>query len=409
MTINLGARFDHFNVSTPEQVAPAGRFVPARRFAPIENLPNWNDWAIRTGISYDLFGDGKTALKGNVSKYVAGESLSSTTPYNPMALKTESRSWRDLDGNGSALDANGNAQYDEIGPPRNVNFGLDNGTTRLEENFPRSYNWEQSVVLQHEVRSGLAITAGYYWRQYHNLTWTDNLLVDPDRDYTPFTFIGPTDPRLPNGGGELITMYNLAPSKLGLIDNVVKASSTRQQKYDGFEFTANARIRGGAFINGGLTTERTSTFNCDVDNPNMRRYCDVNPPFRTLFKASGVMPLPYAFQLSGVLRIQPGDRLAANYTVTSAIAGVPLTGGGQLSVALVNPGSLYAEYQNQLDLRIMRTFNIRGVRTQGLIDFYNVLNASAATTINQTYGSSWLRPQAIMNARYLRFGAQLDF
>jgi hypothetical protein len=40
---------------------------------------------------------------------------------------------------------------------------------------------------------------------------------------------------------------------------------------------------------------------------------------------------------------------------------------------------------------------------------YNVTNASAVTTYTQTYGPSWLRPQAILNARYLRFGVQMDF
>ena len=74
---------------------------------------------------------------------------------------------------------------------------------------------------------GLSVSGGYYWRQYHNLTWTDNLLVDPDLDYTPFTFVGPVDTRLPNGGGEVITMYNLNTNKLGLIDNVVKINDAR--------------------------------------------------------------------------------------------------------------------------------------------------------------------------------------
>ena len=144
-----------------------------------------------------------------------------------MALKSESRSWRDLDGNRSALDAFGNAQYDEIGPARNVNFGLDTGTTRLDAGLPRGFNWEESIVVQREITPGFSVSGGYYWRQYHNLTWTDNLLVDPDADYTPFTFVGPVDPRLPNGGGEVITMYNLNPNKLGLVDNVVKINDTR--------------------------------------------------------------------------------------------------------------------------------------------------------------------------------------
>ena len=409
LTVNMGVRYDHFNVSIAPSSAAAGRFVPARSFGNIEDVPNWDDWAIRTGVSYDLFGDGKTAIKGNVSKYVAGESLNSTTPYNPMALKSESRSWIDVDGNGSAVDAFGNAQYNEIGPTRNVNFGLDTGTTRPEAGLRRGYNWEQSAVLQHELIPGFALSVGYYWRQYHNLTWTDNQLVDPDADYAPFPIVGPSDPRLPNGGGEVITMYNLSPAKLGLVDNVVKVNPTRQSTYGGLEITASGRLKNGAFFQGGLTSERSNTYNCDVDNPNSRRFCDDQRPFRPMWKASGSYPLPYGVALSGVWRILPGASLGASYTVTSAIAGVPLTGGGSLSVQLIEPGTSFNEDQQQLDLRVMKTFRFGKYRVQGLVDVYNVLNASAVTVINQTYGANWLKPQAIMQARYLRFGGQFDF
>jgi hypothetical protein len=409
MTVNLGVRYDHFNVSIAPSSAPAGRFVPERSFGEIKDIPNWNDWAIRSGVSYDLFGDGRTAIKANVSKYVAGESLASTTPYNPMALKSESRSWKDLDGNGSALDAFGNAQYEEIGPARNVNFGLDTGTTRLDPGLPRGFNWEESIVVQREIMPGFSVSGGYYWRQYHNLTWTDNLLVDPNADYTPFTFVGPVDPRLPNGGGEVITMYNLNSNKLGQIDNVVKLNDTRTSDYGGLEFTAAGRLKNGAFFQGGYTTERSNTLNCDVDNPNSRRFCDDERPFRQMWKASGSWPLPYDMALSGVWRILPGASIGGSYTVTSAIAGVPITGGGSLSVQLVEPGTMYNEDQQQLDFRVMKTFRFGKARMQGLLDIYNVLNASTVTTINQSFGANWLKPQAIVNARYLRFGAQFDF
>src|SRR4030095_13372799 len=43
LTLNPGLRYDYFNSSIPDQTAPAGRFVPARSFAGVENLPNWKD------------------------------------------------------------------------------------------------------------------------------------------------------------------------------------------------------------------------------------------------------------------------------------------------------------------------------------------------------------------------------
>jgi hypothetical protein len=290
-----------------------------------------------------------------------------------------------------------------------VNFGLETGATRREDGLPRGYNWEQSLVVQRELFAGVSVSGGYYWRQYHNLTWTDNLLVDPDLDYTAFTFRGPVDPRLPNGGGELITMYNLNQNKLGLVDNLFRINPTRESTYGGLEFTANARLKSGAFFQGGLTSERNNSWNCDVDNPNSRRFCDDNRPFRRMWKASGSYPLPYDMALSGVWRILPGASLGASYTVTSAIAGVPITGGGSLSVQLIEPGTFFAEDQQQLDIRLQKMFRFGRYRVQGNFDMYNLLNAGTVTTINQSFGAQWLKPQAIVNARYVRFGGQFDF
>ena len=64
---------------------------------------------------------------------------------------------------------------------------------------------------------------------------------------------------------------------------------------------------------------------------------------------------------------------------------------------------------NGSNVRLMRTFRISKVRLQGLMDLYNLTNASAQTTIVQTFGTSWLRPQAIQTARIVRFGIQTNF
>jgi hypothetical protein len=79
LTLNIGGRFDHFNAEVPAQSSPApiwpavtpGPAPAPRNFAAIPNVPNWNDWAVRLAGAYDLFGNGKTAVKANASKYIA--------------------------------------------------------------------------------------------------------------------------------------------------------------------------------------------------------------------------------------------------------------------------------------------------------------------------------------------------
>src|SRR5207237_1440571 len=82
MTINYGIRYDYLHVRVPAQHLDAGQFVPERNFAPVENAPKWNDINPRVGVSYDLFGTGRTVAKFTVGRYISGGSLA--TNVNPV-------------------------------------------------------------------------------------------------------------------------------------------------------------------------------------------------------------------------------------------------------------------------------------------------------------------------------------
>ncbi len=409
LTVNVGGRLDYLNASVPDETAPAGRFVPARESALISCLPCWTDWSIRAGATYDLFGNGRTALKVSVGKYMTSALLNVAQAVNPIRSQSETRSWTDLDGNGTALNTDGTLQSAEVGPARNVNFGTPAGATRFDTDTPRPTNWEEAVSVTQEVRNGIAVTGGYYRRTFQHLSMTRNLAVDPVTGYTPFTITAPTDPNLPGGGGEVITMYNLVPALLGASDSVSTFSDSNTQVYNGVEFSVNARLAHGGFLLGGITTERTATNTCDVANPNSLRFCDHTPPFRTLYKLSGGYTLPYDIQLSGSLQAIPGSDIGATYSFNSAVAGVPLTGGGSLSVQLIEPDTKFYDYNTQLDLRVARTFRFSTRRFQAYMDIFNILNASTVVSLNQTYGGAWLNPLVVMQARRLQFGGRFDF
>lgn len=70
---------------------------------------------------------------------------------------------------------------------------------------------------------------------------------------------------------------------------------------------------------------------------------------------------------------------------------------------------MFEDRIQQVDVRLSRSFRLRGVRVQGMLDIYNVLNASPILAINTTYGPSWLNPTSILDARLFKVGMQLDF
>jgi hypothetical protein len=84
LSINAGLRFDYYNAAVPEQHLDAGPFVGARDFAPVSDVPNWKDLNPRLGVSLDLFGDGRTALKVSMGRYSGPQALDLAAANNPV-------------------------------------------------------------------------------------------------------------------------------------------------------------------------------------------------------------------------------------------------------------------------------------------------------------------------------------
>ena len=164
-TLNLGTRADFFSSEVPPQSAPAGTWVPERSF-PRYAGPRWNTIVARIGVAYDVFGDGRTAIKGTAHQYVSQESTRLALERNPMSSYTwsaaqEFRSWDDLDGNRSIVGPNGRVQYEEVGASPNVNFGTANDVIGLDLDG-REGNWEYNASIQHELLPGISATFGWY-------------------------------------------------------------------------------------------------------------------------------------------------------------------------------------------------------------------------------------------------------
>ena len=143
-------------------------------------------------------------------------------------------------------------------------------------------------------------------------------------------------------------------------------------------------------------------------------------PFQTSFRGLATYIVPKVdVNLSVTWRSDPGPMLSANYVVTNATA-FPSLGrnlsSGNVTVNLVEPGTLYGARQNNMDMRIAKILRFRGTRAQFGVDVYNLLNTDVVTTYNEGYtaptatsGSIWLTPNAILPARYVRLNMQLDF
>jgi hypothetical protein len=443
LTVTGGVRLDYFNIGIPAQSAPASVWIGARSFAAIDDVPNWKDISPRVGLAYDLFGNGKTALKASASRYVSGVVYGFPDRINPIvAGSTTTRAWVDFNGDffpqGDALNPAPNGEFIAAGDPT---FGRSVVTTKYDAAVSqgwgkRPYNWEYSASVQHELLPRVSLEVGYFRRTFRNQTVIDNQELTP-ADFDPFSITVPTDPRLGSVSGSRVSgLYDFKPGKQLLTsNNLIRFASNypgeTSQTYDGIDINVNARPTGRLFLQAGFTTGRTVTKNCaQVDNLTSLRFCEFNQPFLGNYRLSGGYTFAWQIQVSGVFQSLPPDPLAggaanptsttigvADYTVTDASPGLTLgrpiaTLGGTITVPLVDP-STYADYGdrvNQLDLRVTKGVRVGRYRVDVMADFYNAFNRAPVLTYQTRYvGPGWLAPQSILQSAYLKLGGRFTF
>ena len=143
----------------------------------------------------------------------------------------------------------------------------------------------------------------------------------------------------------------------------------------------------------------------------------MEPPFRTQLKGLASYAIPKIdVQVSGALQSLPGGSLSANYNFPNAVVaqtlGRSLSGNAQFAnVNLVQPGDVYGDRVNQIDIRAGKILKFGRTRTQFSLDLYNTLNSSAIQTYNQNFivGGAWLTPTLILPARFAKITVQIDF
>ena len=474
-TISAGLRWDWFITETMSETLPGSTWNSAVTFdrcadglnsltqGCVGRVTNWKDLSPRLGVAFDLFGNGKTAIKASVARYVNGVGLAAgsiTDNANPEVTigLTDTRSWRDLDGNGSPLTTGGQVQLNELTASTSTpSFGknIPSSTTVdpavLAGWGVRGYNWEYAVSVQHELAPRVSVNVGFGRRRFGNQTLTvDNRYSLANNSYDgPFCANAPVDANLPNGGGyQVCGLYDLKPSVVALglpVNNTLTFSSNYGGETNinqGFDFTTQARFS-RAFVQGGMTISKRIFDQCNLVDagilayvvtaatevaeqfPDGNKACHQDLDYRPDFKLLGSYTLPLDIQLSGTYQfvrgVQTGGAapsILATWTAMPASAttlGRAYSAGATTKSANLMPvGYDYGPNNlQQFDLKIAKSFRVDRYRFRVDLDAYNLFNSDWPFTVTSTFStaatSAWLRPTNVLQARFVKLGMQFEF
>jgi Carboxypeptidase regulatory-like domain len=469
LTVQGAVRFDRAGSWFPAQQEVPSRFLPTAILIPeTRGVDSYKDVTTRMGAAYDLFGNGRTALKINVGNYLEGVGVTGTyantnptlrMPQTTMVFGTAgvTRAWTDATQNFlpdcDLLNPEAQDLRDSGGDICGVLSNKSFGQNVLTNNFDpgllsgwgvRPSDWNLGVSLQQRIGARSSVDITYTRRWFHGFSVVDNVALQPS-DLTRFSLVAPTDPRLPGGGGYLVSdLYDVVPDKAGQVMNLVADSDKYgrwEQHFNGLDVAVNVRTASGIILLAGTSTSQTVADNCDVRArlPELATtttgtgtfgagllgsavtpaspYCHVAFGVQTQLRGLSSYSIPKVdIQLSAVYQSKPGQMLAANYAASNADVapslGRSLSGNApNITVNLLRPGSQYGDRINELDLRVAKLLKFGRSRSVFALEIYNALNSSAVLTYNMAFvpGGTWLQPLTILTPRFIKLSAEIDF
>jgi hypothetical protein len=440
ITANVGVRWDYYTSYYPDQEILPGPFrdyfyagapLPnGHKRAPtpyadtfvipaLHGIQEQSSVAPRVGVSWDLFGNGKTVAKVNWGRFYQNTGLG-TSGINPAQSLTATFDW---------VDRNTDRQFtlDELGQFRSSSGGV---TSTIDPNLKHTYTDSTSVWLEHELFRDVGMRVGYTYRSDGNNSAAIQL-ARVSSLYTNQYLIG--DPGVDGiagnaDDGDPFIVYD--------IPSPVPDSITQTRTVDGvivvdraFDATLTRRLRN----NWSIMTN--FLYNWDHDrgypqNPNQERFND-NTVEVWAFKVVGTYHAPFGIVVSPSLRHQGGDNLARNISYrrgTNLATGatnqaINLTGTYQAE----REGAYREDNITIFDTRVEKRFKLKNRLANHelslFFDAFNIANTNASQSADQSVGrrtttlptgevieyQQFLRPTGVLSPRIFRFGFKYSF
>jgi hypothetical protein len=437
LTLNLGVRWDRQRDEALASTVPANplipQIMPAIEFPGVESPVTYNDVSPRLGLTYDLFGTGRSIFRSSYSMYFGqmstGELAGDLVAIGAVMVRYP---WNDANGDSFV-------QADELtfvaNPVKSAAFDPNNPTSfsspgTIDPDLRNDRTREFILGYQQEVARNLGFEVNYIWRKYDRFQWSprDNfssadfrpVSIDPTNcsaqaecgpityfvatrpQPSPFTTTNQPDRHRDYNGVELVLTKRYSDRWLGSVSFAYNDAKDYWDSAAAFQDPTNIENQHGfefAPESGGSGLD------------------DVFTNAKWLFKANGMYSLPFGgVNVAGNLQFRQGYPSPGVIQVTNRGNGL-----GNIEVLLAPLGEDRLPNVTMLDFRVDRPIQLRALRLIPSVDVFNLTNANTLQsrrrimyTYNHATGvgaspSNANNVSSIITPRVIRFGLRMDW
>jgi len=377
-TLNLGLRWDLETMNDKED--------PRREPYCTAQKVEYDRFGPRLGFVYDLFGNGRTLLRGGLGRYVGRHRLNeifTTRVYDGWSRITPTIANPDY--------------YDPLGGKTIEDFRAEMPPTYIRVYDPdlrTPYFIQSSIGIGQEITSDLSLTGDFVmvFERRDDARIDVNLFRDEETN-TPLSVAeyGRPDPRF---------------TQVGTLVSVAKSD------YYGLQFGVNKKYSHGYSFQLSYTLSWTYDNKGGPNNPFdfEDEWAWSSRDQRHRLMANGIVDLPLGFQLSSIFYAASAYPISISSPIDAY--GDQWRSGQRLlsDGTMLERNSERGEAVYKLDLRLTKIFNVGRFKIEGFAEGFNILNRQNNGSFGSTWGSvNYLKPRRSTSDAYRPRKVQLGF